>query len=140
MEKKAVISILSNASMEDGEFIEVVSPGKYVKIDNGYQAIYEETEISGMDGTTTKLTIRDEEVLLEREGTTSTKMLFNEKQPSISLYSTPYGMMEITISTKKLNVDVNEEGGKIKIDYEMAIAGQDALTTSLSLKVKAQTK
>ena len=74
MEKKAIISIVSNASMEDGDVIEVVSPGKYIKMDSGYKAVYEETEISGMEGTTTILTIKDKEVLLEREGTTSTKM------------------------------------------------------------------
>ena len=79
MEKKAIISIVSNASMEDGDVIEVVSPGKYIKMDSGYKAVYEETEISGMEGTTTILTIKDKEVLLEREGTTSTKMLFNGK-------------------------------------------------------------
>lgn len=137
MEKKAIISIVSNASMEDGEVIEVVSPGKYIKLDDGYKAVYEETEISGMDGTTTTLTISGKEVLLEREGTTSTKMLFSEKEPSISLYNTPYGMMEITINTKKLNVEVDDNGGKIKIDYDMGIAGQDSLSTSLSLNVKA---
>ena len=71
MEKKAIISIVSNASMEDGDVIEVVSPGKYIKMDSGYKAVYEETEISGMEGTTTILTIKDKEVLLEREGTTS---------------------------------------------------------------------
>ncbi|MDU3355376.1 DUF1934 domain-containing protein [Clostridium sp.] len=126
MEKKAIISIVSNASMEDGDVIEVVSPGKYIKMDSGYKAVYEETEISGMEGTTTM-----------REGTTSTKMLFNEKEPSVSLYNTPYGMMEITINTKKLNVEVNDNGGNIKIDYDMAIAGQEVLTTSLSLNVRA---
>lgn len=123
--------------MEDGDVIEVVSPGKYIKMDSGYKAVYEETEISGMEGTTTILTIKDKEVLLEREGTTSTKMLFNEKEPSVSLYNTPYGMMEITINTKKLNVEVNDNGGNIKIDYDMAIAGQEVLATSLSLNVRA---
>ena len=123
--------------MEDGDVIEVVSPGKYIKMDSGYKAVYEETEISGMEGTTTTLIIKDKEVLLEREGTTSTKMLFNEKEPSVSLYNTPYGMMEITINTKKLNVEVNDNGGNIKIDYDMAIAGQEVLTTSLSLNVRA---
>lgn len=137
MEKKAIISIVSNATMEQGEVIEVVSPGKYIKLDCGYKAIYEETEISGMDGTTTMLTIKDTEVLLEREGTTTTKMLFNEKEPSVSLYNTPYGMMELTINTKKLDVEVDENGGSVKIDYNMAIAGQEALSTSLVLKVKA---
>ena len=57
MDKKAIISITSNASVENEDIIEVVSPGKYIKLEDGYKAIYEETEISGMDGTTTILTI-----------------------------------------------------------------------------------
>ena len=136
MEKKAIISIISNASMEDGEKIEVVSPGKYIKLEDGFKAIYEETEISGMEGTTTILTIKDNEVLLEREGTTNTKMLFNEKEPSVSLYSTPYGMLEISICTNKLNVNMNDDGGDLKIDYDMIIVGQNPLKTSLELKIK----
>ena len=137
MDKKAIISIVSNASMEDGEKIEVVSPGKYIKLDDGFKAIYEETEISGMDGTTTSLTIKDGEVILLREGTTNTKMVFNEKEPSVSLYSTPYGTLEISINTKKLKVDMNDDGGELNIDYDMIVMGQKPLTTSLRLKIKA---
>jgi len=140
MDKKAIISIISNSNIEDGDTIEVVSPGQYIKLDNGYRAVYEETELSGMEGTTTTLTIKDKEVILEREGTTSTKMVFNEEEPSVSLYNTPYGMLEITVSTSNLSVDMNDEGGELKIDYDMAIAGQMPMNTSLSLKVKTQEK
>jgi uncharacterized beta-barrel protein YwiB (DUF1934 family) len=140
MDKKAVISITSNSNLEEMDKIEVVSPGKYIKIDNGYKAIYEETELSGMEGTTTIVTIKDSEVILEREGTTSTKMVFNEEQPSVSLYNTPYGMLEITVSTSSLSVDMNDNGGELQIDYDMAIAGQMPLNTSLYLKIKTQEK
>lgn len=138
MDKKAIISVKSNASMEDGDIIEVVSPGKYIELDGAYKAVYDETEISGMEGTTTTLTIKDGEVLLEREGTTSSKMLFNENEPSVSLYNTPYGMLEISISTNKLIVDMNEDGGELSIDYDMSVSGQKPLKTSLSLKVRTQ--
>lgn len=138
MNKKAVISITSNASVENDDVIEVVSPGKYMKIKDGYRAIYEETEISGMDGTTTTLTIKEKEVVLEREGTTTTKMCFNKSEPSISMYQTPYGMLEISINTKNLEVDMDENGGQLKIDYSLAVAGQAPLTTNLSLKIKTQ--
>lgn len=138
MDKKAIISITSNASVENEDIIEVVSPGKYIKLEDGYKAIYEETEISGMDGTTTILTIREKEVVLEREGTTSTKMHFNKSEPSVAMYQTPYGMLEISIDTKNLEVDMNEDGGKLQIDYSLAVAGQAPLDTKLSLKIKTQ--
>lgn len=138
MDKKAIISVVSNASIENEDVIEVVSPGKYIKINDGYRAIYEETEISGMAGTTTTLTIRDKEVVLEREGTTTTKMCFNREEPSVSMYQTPYGILELSINTKSLEVEMGEDGGELKIDYSLSIAGQVPVDTKLSLKIKAQ--
>ena len=138
MDKKAIISVVSNASIENEDVIEVVSPGKYIKINDGYRAIYEETEISGMAGTTTTLTIRDKEVVLEREGTTTTKMCFNREEPSVSMYKTPYGILELSINTKSLEVEMDEDGGELKIDYSLAIAGQVPVDTKLSLKIKTQ--
>ncbi|MBE6048400.1 MAG: DUF1934 domain-containing protein [Clostridium sp.] len=138
MGKKAIISITSNASVDNDDIIEVVSPGKYIKLEDGYKAVYEETEISGMEGTTTILTIKEKEVVLEREGTTATKMYFNKSEPSIAMYQTPYGMLELSINTKKLEVEMNEDGGKLQIDYSLAVAGQAPLDTKLSLKIKTQ--
>ena len=44
--------------------IEVVSPGSFEKIEDGFKATYEETEISGMEGTTTILTIKENQVII----------------------------------------------------------------------------
>ena len=110
----------------------------FEKIEDGFKATYEETEISGMEGTTTILTIQENQVILEREGTTSTKMVFNEKEDSIALYNTPYGMLEITINTKNLDVKVGEDGGKLTIEYEMSVYGQPSYKTKLSLDIKVQ--
>ena len=118
--------------------IEVVSPGSFEKIEDGFKATYEETEISGMEGTTTILTIKENQVILEREGTTSTKMIFKEDEDSIVLYNTPYGMLEIAISTNNLDVKIDEDGGKLDIEYEMSVYGQPPFNTKLSLSIKVQ--
>ena len=138
MVKKAVISVISNANVEDDDMIEVISPGTFEKVEEGYKAIYEEAEISGMEGTTTILTIQENQVILEREGTTSTKMIFNEDEDSISLYNTPYGMLEITIITNNLDIQMGEDGGKLDIEYEMSVYGQPSFNTKLSLNIKVQ--
>ncbi|MEI3336897.1 MAG: DUF1934 domain-containing protein [Clostridium sp.] len=138
MGKKAIISVISNANIEDDDMIEVVSPGSFEKIEDGFKAIYEETEISGMEGTTTILTIKENQVILEREGTTSTKMIFKEDEDSIVLYNTPYGMLEIAISTNNLDVKIDEDGGKLDIEYEMSVYGQPPFNTKLSLSIKVQ--
>lgn len=138
MKKKAVISVISNQNYEDEDVIEVVTPGEfYIKDVNSYEAIYEETEISGMEGTTTKLEIYKDEITLYREGTTSTKMDFKKDNNSITLYNTPYGMLELKIDTKELKINMDENGGEVQIDYNISIAGQPPQGTQLKIKIKA---
>ena len=136
MKKMALIKVVSNANIQDEDLIEVISPGVFENINGGYKAVYEETEISGMEGTTTTIYIYESKVVLEREGSTSTKMLFALDEPAISLYNTPYGMLELTISTEELNIDIDEKGGEIYIEYDMAVAGQEPLRTKLNLSVE----
>ena len=131
MEKSAVISIRSFSDLDKDEVIEVVTPGKFHLGESEFKAVYEESEISGMDGTTTTLVIKDDVLVLEREGSTSTRMEFKKGEDVISLYNTPYGMMNINISTKELDIDMDEDGGVIYTKYVLGLEGQPGITTEL---------
>ena len=137
MEKSAVISIRSFSDLDKDEVIEVVTPGKFHLGEREFKAVYEESEISGMDGTTTTLVIKDDVLVLEREGSTSTRMEFKKGEDVISLYNTPYGMMNINISTKELDIDMDEDGGVIYTKYVLGLEGQPGITTELKVKIRA---
>ena len=137
MEKSAVISIRSFSDLDKDEVIEVVTPGKFHLGESEFKAVYEESEISGMDGTTTTLVIKDDVLVLEREGSTSTRMEFQKGEDVISLYNTPYGMMNINISTKELDIDMDEDGGVIYTKYVLGLEGQPGITTELKVKIRA---
>ena len=137
MEKSAVISIRSFSDLDKDEVIEVVTPGKFHLGESEFKAVYEESEISGMDGTTTTLVIKDDVLVLEREGSTSTRMEFKKGEDVISLYNTPYGMMNINISTKELDIDMDEDGGVIYTKYVLGLEGQPGITTELNVKIRA---
>ncbi|MGL4763388.1 MAG: DUF1934 domain-containing protein [Sarcina sp.] len=136
MEKKAIISISSMQMNDKEQVVEVITPGEFHIIENGFKAIYEESEISGMEGTTTAITIESGKVILERKGNTETVMLFENKGSNVCLYNTPYGMLELTTNTKVLDIDMTENGGAVKIDYDLLAADQNPIHTSLNLKVK----
>ena len=137
MEKSAVISIRSFSDLDKDEVIEVVTPGKFHLGESEFKAVYEESEISGMDGTTTTLVIKDDVLVLEREGSTSTRMEFKKGEDVISLYNTPYGMMNINISTKELDIDMDEDGGVIYTKYVLGLERQPGITTELKVKIRA---
>ena len=137
MEKSAIISIRSFSDLDKDEIIEVVTPGKFHLGESEFKAVYEESEISGMDGTTTTLVIKDDVLVLEREGSTTTRMEFKKGEDVISLYNTPYGMMNINISTKELDIDMDEDGGVIYTKYVLGLEGQPGITTELKVKIRA---
>ena len=136
MEKKAIISISSMQMDDKDQVVEVVTPGQFEIIENGFRATYEESEISGMEGTTTSVIIESEKVTLERKGSTETVMVFEGMGSNVCLYNTPYGVLELTTNTKVLDIDMTEQGGTVKIDYDLLAADQSPIHTSLNLKIK----
>lgn len=136
MIKKAVISISSMQMNDKDQVVEVVTPGSFEILENGFKAVYEESEISGMHGTTTTLIIENDKIILERKGTTETTMTFESLGSNVCLYKTPYGVMDMTTNTKVLDININENGGSVKIDYDLVVSSQAPISTSLSLEVK----
>ncbi|KOA18380.1 putative beta-barrel protein YwiB [Clostridium homopropionicum DSM 5847] len=133
---KAIISVASKQKDNENDAIEIVSKGNFYKKENCYYAVYEETELSGMAGTTTTIKIKPDELSLIRKGTTEARVNFKENKKDISMYNTPYGTLELLVQTKKVSIDVNDNGGKIEINYDMGLAGQKPLNTSLNIDIK----
>lgn len=137
MSKKAIISVASKQLGNEDEAIEIVTQGKFYKKNDCYYAIYEETELSGMAGTTTTIKIKPNEFSLIRMGTTNARVEFKDSYKNISMYNTPYGTLELSVQTKKLDIDINENGGKVSVDYDMSLSGQPPLKTTLNIGIKA---
>lgn len=138
MERNAVIQVKSFSDLDESDAIEVITPGKFIAKENSYEVIYEESEISGMEGTTTTLKIEEDRFVLERVGTTCTTMEFKKGEMSISLYNTPYGMLHLHIDTKILEIDMDENGGVIYGKYLLGAEGQQPITTDIKVKIKVQ--
>lgn len=138
VKKKAIISVSSKQTDDLDDVIEVVTPGNFYKRNNAYYAIYKETKISGMEGTTTTLKISDDKFSLMRAGSTTSKMEFYKGKENISMYDTPYGTLELKTQTKKLVVNLDDEGGEVFIDYIMSISGHKPQNTMLEINIKTQ--
>lgn len=136
MNKKAIITVNSYVLNGDEDFIEVVTPGDFYEIEDGFKVEYEETKLSGMEGTRTTIIMRSDSFDLIREGTTETRMEFKNNYRTISLYKTPYGVMDLKIDTKKINININEDGGTIDAMYILEIGDQPSLKTNLTIDIK----
>lgn len=137
MSKEVIVTVKSKQLMKgEEEVIELVTPGKFYKKESAYYIVYDETEISGMKGTTTTVKIEDESVSLIRFGTTSTNLRFIEGVKSISLYKTPYGILELTVMPLLVEMNVDDGGGDIKLHYELDAGGQQSSMNELLIKIQ----
>ncbi len=136
MRKNAIITVDSNVLNEEEDLIGVVTPGYFYETEDGFKVEYNETKLSGMEGTKTIIMIRNNSFDLIREGTTETQMEFKNNKKTVSLYKTPYGVMDVKIDTKSLKIDITKDGGTINTMYILEIGGQLALKTNLTIDIK----
>ena len=136
MKRKAIVTVDSAVLNEEEDMISVVTPGEFYEIEDGFKVEYNETKISGMEGTKTTIIIKKDSFDLIREGTTETKMEFENNQRTVALYKTPYGVLDVKINTKKLDINIKEDGGTINTMYILEIGDQTALKTNLTIDIK----
>ena len=123
MEKDVIISIrgTQDYSGTEPDTMELVTEGKLAVQDGALCLSYEESELTGMEGTTTVFQVEPEKVTLLRLGSVQSEMVFEEGRRHMSLYSTPYGNMEIGVRARRLNSTLELTGGRLEIDYDIEI-------------------
>ena len=117
--KDVIISITGTQDAPQGEdnTIELVTEGKYCFKDGRGKLTYMESELTGMAGTKTSFTFSPDEVVLSREGTLTSRMVFREGTKNTFLYDTPYGSTTMGLDTHRISSSLGEGGGELEIDY-----------------------
>lgn len=140
MNENVILSIKGTQDYSGGDpgIIELNTLGNLQRDKDGYTITYEESELTGMEGTITKVRIDKEgpKVTLLREGRVNTQMVFQMGQRYLSLYETPYGAMSVGIDTQRLKNTVNETGGDLEIDYNIEVNSLQAGKSLFRLNVK----
>jgi uncharacterized beta-barrel protein YwiB (DUF1934 family) len=123
VDKNVIISVKGMQAAEDQEtnVMELVTEGKYYKEDNAYYVTYKESEVTGMDGTTTTLKVADGIVTLMRSGSVNSHFVFQRGQKHVSYYDTEYGAFTIGVYANEVDVKVDDSGGEIRVGYQMEI-------------------
>ena len=132
MEENVIISIKGSQLYEgqDPDVTELVTAGTLRREQEGYTIAYQETELTGLEGTTTKLRIEGPRVTLLRQGSVNSQMIF------VSMYETPYGALAVGVETRRLKKTVDEAGGDLEIDYAIEIDNLLAGKSLFQLNVK----
>lgn len=114
--------------IKDNDGVEFTTEGRLFARGSTTLIQYEETELSGLEGCTTSLTITPTRVRMKRGGgseTGGTEMVFEKGRRVRGLYATPLGNIGMEIVTNDISGTFPSlsQPGKLLIDYSISLKG-----------------
>ena len=119
----------------EGEKIEISTDGTLKEVDGRIELAYDETELTGMEGSRTAISFSPdapELITMVREGTVSTALVFEPNKRHHCVYKTPYMPFEVCVRTLKVENKLDSEN-RLYIDYIIEIRGAKAERTKFEL-------
>ena len=102
---------------EEPDSLDFSTDGQYSFRGGQGRLSYWESEVTGLEGTRTSVTIGPDEVVVDRDGTVKSRMIFKEGSRSSFLYTTPFGQATMGVDTRRIRHSMDERGGQVEIDY-----------------------
>ncbi len=139
MEKPVILYIYGKQTDPDGheDKIELVTHGTLKSNDDGvFHISYEESKVTGLEGTMTTFLIEGKQITMTRSGNLKSKMVFNEGEQHISLYETEAGTLTVGVDTHVADANMSLDGGTINLLYGVQIDDHSIGMNSLFIEIK----
>ena len=120
------------------EVLELTTDGTMEFRDGGWNISYQESALTGLEGVTTTFRVEPERVILTREGTLNSQMVFQLGVDHESLYQMPFGALLLTVRATHLFYDIVPDGGMIDLSYTINIENQEAGVIDYHLDIWAK--
>ncbi len=99
---------------------ELIVTGKYGFENGESRFCYEESDLTGLNGTHTTFSVKQKEITMRREGTTHAELHFREGKQDYYLYETPFGAASMGLKTDHIENKLDEHGGTMEFAYQLA--------------------
>lgn len=112
----------SSGDDEISDKLTVVAYGQMALRGGKYYVLYDETSLTGMEGTSTTIKWDEQSVMVLRKGTYSSRQEYREGCSCEGVYTTPYLAVTIKSTTKNVKVKKVNKIWCLHIEYDMEIA------------------
>lgn len=143
IEKKAKINLISEqwSTGEVADPIKLMSMGtlRQDKKTKEWTVSYAESRATGMEGTTTSLSVlQNGTIHFSRKGAVQMDLIFESGNHFLTQMQTPFGLMDISIMTNEVFGKLDEQGGEIRLAYSLNFSNQEKISTKLKLNVETE--
>lgn len=138
MEENAIISLKTVQNVEgldEPNEIELQTKGTFAEKNGKFYIIYEESELTGFEDTTTTIKVSEDSVSMTRKGKYSSRMVFRRGEKRLCSYNTPYGVIPVGVNPISMESRLDENGGDVDIEYILDIDNSEYLKNRLKLTV-----
>ena len=138
MKQNVMLSIRGKQTYmdQDPEIIELVTEGTLEETSAGWELLYQESNLTGLEGVTTSFLVQQDKIVLTRTGKLNSQMVFVLDQPHESLYQMEFGALLITVCATKISCNLSEAGGFVDLDYRIEIEQSSAGMINYHLDIR----
>lgn len=100
---------------------------------------YSEPPVDGEDGCDTEISYSVDDpgcVTVTRSGGVSASFVLRERSRNISVYSTPFGPIEMCVWARRVSNTMTQDGGTISMDYTVELKGLTAQRTRITVSAE----
>ena len=138
MKKDVMVTLKSVSRAQEGEDepVELTTQGRYYRKNGDYYISYQESELMGMEGSKTTIRVSPDMVTILRFGTFGGQMVFELGKKHLSHYDMQFGSLNMGVSTKKLEKEFDDRGGRLHLAYDLEVDNMLLGETTLTLQVR----
>lgn len=140
--KPVKIRIISSVKDENGKQqpSEQICFGRMAEKNGTNYVFYEESEVTGLEGTKTTIKWNDERIIILRSGTLDHRQEFCQGLVDKSLYQTPYLKIPLETATKYLYTGFRKGVWDLEIEYSLSHSGQPYGDMKILIEIEEDTK
>lgn len=131
------VQSIRNTGQAGEEPVEVLTAGTYHSENGSHVVLYDEVSGDGTEVTKNRMVLKRDAVEVHKSGEINVDMIFEPGKKSISCYSTPYGDLEMGISTTALRMREWENRILAHIDYALSMNGQHVADCVMDIRVES---
>ena len=125
---------------DEPQTTEMYSDARLRLTDDMFSLSYEESELTGMEGSSSQITFlysQPELVTMLRSGSVSTALVFEPGKRHFCTYKTPFMPFEVCVQTLHIDNQLLSPTATLDIDYLVEIRGAEAERCRLHLEIRA---
>ncbi len=140
MKQTVVLSIRGRQSYggQEPDVVELVTEGEMEYRDGGWDIAYEESDLTGLTGVTTRFRVENDVITLNRSGKLNSQMVFREGESYDSLYQMEFGTLMLTVCATRVKADMTPVGGTIDLVYNIQVEQSAAGVIDYHLYIKVK--